>query len=127
MPARRQTEFPVNSDESRSSATIRIPDLRANVHHREPPTRRFAMITNQQVRKLRQLDGQGIAKEVAALRVGMDAKTARKYRRLGKLPSEVMIMDRDWRTRPDAFAEFWPELEAKLQVNPGLEAKTLFA
>ena len=64
---------------------------------------------------------------MAALRVGMDAKTARKYRRLGKLPSEVMIMDRDWRTRPDAFAEFWPELEAKLQINPGLQAKTLFA
>ena len=85
------------------------------------------MIRNQQVRKLRLLDGQGIAKEVAAARVGMDAKTARKYRRLGKLPSEVMIMDRDWRTRPDAFAEVWPELEAKLQVNPGLEAKTLFA
>ena len=43
------------------------------------------MITNQQVRKLRRLDRQGIAKEVAALCVGMDAKTARKYRRLGKL------------------------------------------
>jgi hypothetical protein len=45
------------------------------------------MITDQQVRKLRQLDRQGIAKEVAAIRVGMDAKSARKYRRLGKLPS----------------------------------------
>jgi Mu transposase-like protein len=85
------------------------------------------MITNQQVRKLRQLDRQGIAKEVAALRVGMDAKSARKYRRLGKLPSEVMTMDRNWRTRPDLFVEVWPELEAKLQVNPGLQAKTLFA
>jgi len=85
------------------------------------------MITNQQVRKLRRLDGQGIAKEVAALRVGMDAKTARKYRRLGKLPSEVVSMDRNWRTRPDPFAEVWPEIEAKLQVNAGLEAKTLFA
>ena len=82
------------------------------------------MITDQQVRKLRRLDGQGIAKEVAAARVGMDAKTARKYRRLGKLPSEVRRMDRNWRTRPDVFAEVWPELEAKLQVNPGLEAKT---
>src|SRR5271155_6120917 len=91
-----------------------------------PQTRRFSMITNQQVRKLRLLDGQGIAKEVAAARVGMDAKTARKYRRLGKLPSEVMVMDRNWRTRPDVFAEGWPELEAKLQVSPGLEAKTLF-
>jgi hypothetical protein len=85
------------------------------------------MITDQQVRKLRHVDGQGIAKEVAAARIGMDAKTARKYRRLGKLPSEVTMMDRDWRTRPDVFAAVWPELEAKLQVNPGLEAKTLFA
>jgi len=38
-----------------------------------------------------------------------------------------MTMDRNWRTRPDLFVEVWPELEAKLQVNPGLQAKTLFA
>src|SRR5580704_9462509 len=85
------------------------------------------MITNQQVRKLRHLDGNGLPKEVAAVRAGMDAKTARKYRRLGKLPSEVKTMDRDWRTHPDAFAEVWPELETLLQLNPRLEAKTLFA
>jgi hypothetical protein len=85
------------------------------------------MITNTQVRKLRRLDGNGLPKEVAAMRTGMDAKTARKYRRLGKLPSEVKTMDRDWRTRPDAFVEVWPELETLLQVNPGLQAKTLFA
>jgi hypothetical protein len=85
------------------------------------------MITNQQVRKLRLLDRQGIAKEVAAGRTGMDAKTARKYRRLGKLPSEVTSMDRNWRTRPDVFAAVWPDLEAKLELNPELEAKTLFA
>ena len=69
----------------------------------------------------------GAAKELAAVKSGMDPKTARKYRRLGKLPSEVKIMDRDWLTRPDPFAEVWPELEAQLQLNPGLEAKTLFA
>jgi hypothetical protein len=85
------------------------------------------MITNQQVRKLRRLDGNGVPKEVAAARAGMDAKTARKYRRLGKLPNEVKPMDRDWRTHPDAFAAVWPELETLLQVNPGLQAKTLFA
>jgi hypothetical protein len=85
------------------------------------------MTTNQQVRKLRRLDDHGVPKEVAALRAGMDAKTARKYRRLGKLPSEVKPMDRDWRTHPDAFAEVWPDLEVLLQVNPGLLAKTLFA
>jgi hypothetical protein len=94
---------------------------------KSPPGWRLAMITDQQVRKLRQLDRHGMPKEVAALRVGMDAKSARKYRRLGKLPSEVISMDRNWRTHPDAFVEFWPELEAKLQVNPGLQAKTLFA
>jgi hypothetical protein len=85
------------------------------------------MITNQQVRKLRRFDGNGVPKEVAAARTGMDAKTARKYRRLGKLPSEVERMDRDWRTHPDVFAEVWPELETLLQVNPRLQAKTLFA
>jgi hypothetical protein len=85
------------------------------------------MITNQQMRLLRRLDGNGVPKEVAAARAGMDAKTARKYRRLGKLPSEVQPMDRDWRTHPDAFVEVWPELEAQLQLNPRLQAKTLFA
>lgn len=84
------------------------------------------MITDQQVQKLRRLAGNGVPKEVAASRAGMDAKTARKYRRLAKLPSEVEPMDRDWRTRPDAFAEVWPQLEELLQANPGLEAKTLF-
>jgi hypothetical protein len=85
------------------------------------------MITNQQVQILRCLDGSGVRKEVAAARAGMDAKTARKYRRLGKLPSEVKPMDRDWRTHPDAFAAVWPELEMLLQTNPGLQAKTLLA
>lgn len=85
------------------------------------------MITNQQVRKLRRLDAQGMGKESAAARAGMDSKTARKYRRLGKLPGELTAMDRNWRTHPDAFAEVWPELEALLDSNPGLQAKTLFA
>jgi hypothetical protein len=84
------------------------------------------MITDQQVQKLRRLDGNGVPKEAAASRAGMDAKTARKYRRLGMFPSEVEPMDRDWRTRPDAFAEFWHELEELLQAEPGLQAKTLF-
>jgi hypothetical protein len=85
------------------------------------------MITDPPVRKLRQLDRQGIAKELAALRVGMDAQTARRYRRLGKLPSEVTRLHRNWRTRTDVFAQVWPDLEAKLQVHPKRQAKTLFA
>src|SRR5262249_44306692 len=84
------------------------------------------LITDAQVRKLRQLDRDGIPLEQAALRAGMDPKTARKYRRRGKLPSEVKRMQRDYRTRPDPFAAVWSELEPMLQLNPGLEAKTLF-
>jgi hypothetical protein len=85
------------------------------------------MITDPQVRKLRRLDRQGTGKERAALKAGLDPKTARKYRRLGKLPSEVKPMDRNWRTRTDPFAEVWPSILELLRLNPALEAKTIFA
>jgi hypothetical protein len=84
------------------------------------------MVTDQQVRRLFQFDTQRLPKRLAADKVGLDPKTARKYRRLGRLPSEVPVMDRLWRTRPDAFAQVWPELVERLELNPGLQAKTLF-
>src|SRR5262245_13755327 len=84
------------------------------------------MVTDQQVRKLFQCDTQGLPKRLAADKAGLDPKTARKYRRLQRLPSEVSVMDRHWRTRADAFAEFWPEMQQRLELNPGLQAKTLF-
>lgn len=84
------------------------------------------MVTDLQVRKLRSLDRQGITKEKAAARAGLDPKTARKYRQLSRLPSEVKLMARDWRTKPDPFVTVWPQLEEMLGLNPGLEAKTLF-
>ena len=62
----------------------------------------------------------------AAAKAGMDERTARKYRRLGKLPSEVRRLH-DWQTRPDPFAEVWDEVRAKLEATPGLQAQTLFA
>ena len=55
----------------------------------------------------------------------MDEKTARKYRRSGQLPSEVQA-PHTWRTRPDPFAEVWGEVVLLLEVNPGLQAKTVF-
>jgi len=85
------------------------------------------MVTDLNVRKLRCLDRQGVSKEKAAARAGIDPKTARKYRQLGRLPSEVRLMDRDWRTKPDPFVAVWPQLEELLGLNHGLEAKTLFA
>jgi hypothetical protein len=63
--------------------------------------------------------------ETAAAKAGMDAKTARKYRRLGRVPSELTPGPR-WRTREDSFQEVWEEVRSLLEVNPGLEAKTIF-
>ncbi len=57
------------------------------------------------------LSRDGLPLSTAAAKAGMDEKTARKYRSAGLLPSELK-KPRDWRTRPDAFAEVWPEMEA---------------
>ena len=62
---------------------------------------------------------------LAAMRAGVDRKTARKYVEGGKLPSELAA-PRSWRTHEDAFLEHWPELEVMLCDSPALEAKTLF-
>ena len=61
----------------------------------------------------------------SAAKADMDEKTARKYRELGKLPSEIKVAH-TWRTREDPFAEVWEEVKEKLEINAGLEAKTLF-
>lgn len=60
----------------------------------------------------------------AAMKAGMDRKTARKYVAAGVLPS-ALVRARDWRTRPDPFAARWPEVAARLRDTPELEAKTL--
>ena len=63
--------------------------------------------------------------EIAAAKAGMDRQTARKYLRAKRLPSELPQGPR-WRTWADAFEGVWEELRELLEVNPGLEAKTLF-
>lgn len=83
------------------------------------------MVTNAQVRRLKRLSKTEQNQEVAAAKAGMDPKTARKYLRGGQLPSDSK-MDRNWRTRPDAFAEVWEEIRGLVEGNPGLEAKTIF-
>ncbi len=81
--------------------------------------------TDAQVRKLMGELQRGTGIGVAALRAGLDRKTARKYRDLGKLPSEE-THPREWRTREDPFAEDWLAVEAMLIDAPELESKTLF-
>ena len=84
------------------------------------------MVTDRQVKRLLAALSLGKTLAQAADKANMDEKTARKYRRLGRLPSEV-VSERTWRTRKDPFAEVWPEVYAQLAEAPGLEAKTLFA
>ena len=83
------------------------------------------MVTNNQVRILMRSLQTEKTKAVAAAKSGMDPKTARKYERLGQLPSEVKC-EHSWRTRADPFVEVWPEVRKQLETNPGLEAKTIF-
>lgn len=62
---------------------------------------------------------------MAAAKAGMDEKTARKYVRFGRVPSELVPRER-WRTREDPFQQDWEKVRELLEVNPGLEAKTIF-
>ena len=85
------------------------------------------MITDNQARKLMKYLQEKRTLEVAAAKSGMDAKTARKYRNLDRLPNELKAERiRTWRTREDPFEEVWEMVKSFLENNTGLEAKTLF-
>ncbi len=83
------------------------------------------MVTDQQVRRLFKLIQTEKHFGIAAMKSGMDEKTARKYRSKGKLPSDLKP-DHTWRTRKDPFEDVWDGIKSMLEINPGLEAKTLF-
>lgn len=68
---------------------------------------------------------QGIPQVTAAAKAGMSERTARKYVRSGRAPSQAKV-PHTWRTRPDPFAEVWPEVEALLRQDGGLQAKTIW-
>jgi len=85
------------------------------------------MITDNQARKLMKYLQEKMALGVASTKSGMDEKTARKYRDIGKLPSELKAERiRTWRTRENPFDEVWEMVKSFLDNNSGLEAKTLF-
>jgi hypothetical protein len=85
----------------------------------------MARVTDQQVRELHKEIAKQGSVEIAALRVGMHRNTARKYLKLGRFPSD-MRKPRTWETRPDPFVADWPEIEARLVLAPGLQARALF-
>jgi transposase len=85
------------------------------------------MITDNQTRKLMKYIQEQRSLGVAAAKSGMDEKTVRKYRDLGKLPSELKAERiRTWRIRENQFEEVWEMVKSFLGNNSGLEAKTLF-
>jgi len=65
------------------------------------------MVTDQQVRRLRQKIMERKKQAAAAAAAGMSVRSARTWQR-GPLPSEKR-RDRYWRTRPDPFAGVWSE------------------
>ena len=83
------------------------------------------MVTDNQVRRLFLEMNKQKSKSLAAAKSGMDEKTARKYVKEGKLPSQLK-RPRNYRTREDAFDEVWEECQPLLEQNSGLEAKQLF-
>lgn len=88
------------------------------------------MVTDRQVMQLFMNLEQGCTLRLAALRSGMDEKTAGKYRREWKLPSQLKQM-REYRTRPDPFADVMDWLESKVwlglddKAGFGLQSQTL--
>src|ERR1700688_2248610 len=83
------------------------------------------MVTDEQVRRLRKLSNTEKDQELAAAKAGMDPTTARRYRNLERMPSELK-KERLWRTREDPFGEGWGAVQKQIEERPGLEAKTLF-
>jgi hypothetical protein len=68
---------------------------------------------------------QGITQVTAAAKAGMSERTARKYAHSGRAPSQAKA-SHTWRTRADPFVDVWPEVEALLRQDGGLQAKTIW-
>jgi DNA-binding XRE family transcriptional regulator len=79
-----------------------------------------------EVKLFMQYRHKGLTQAQAAARAGMSERTARKYERAGKLPSELK-RPRTWRTRPNPFEEDWPWVVEQLERDPALQGTSLFA
>jgi hypothetical protein len=81
-------------------------------------------ITDQQVRKYKAMRRQA-TQEIAAARMGISVRSARRIDRAEELPSQRG--PRNWRTRADPLADVWEaELVPLLESEPGLQGRTLF-
>ena len=84
------------------------------------------MVTDRQVRRLFAVQNKYEHQYQAADAAGISNKTAHKYLKNGKLPSQCKI-EHTWPTRQDPFADDWAFVEQILEdTHAALEAKTIF-
>ena len=83
------------------------------------------LITDQQFQRLMKTYNQSGVLGRAAMKAGVDPKTARRYIRAGQGPQEMKPVH-TWRTRTDPVAAMWPAAQRWLEETPELEAKMLF-
>lgn len=84
------------------------------------------MVTDKQVRRLFEMKNKVDHLYQAADLAGMSVKTARKYLKTGKLPSQLKA-DHTWKTRKDDFEDIWGWIEGFLKDDENIiEAKSLF-
>ncbi len=84
------------------------------------------MVTDQQVRRLFDMQNKYEHQYQAADAAGISGKTARKYLKNSKLPSQCKV-EHTWPTRKDPFADDWLFIEQILKdTQATLEAKTIF-
>ena len=65
-------------------------------------------------------------KSTAAMKSGMNRRSASRYIETGKMPSEMPPQERNWRTRKDPFKEHWSEVKQCLENAPELEPLIMF-
>ena len=84
------------------------------------------MVKNLQVRRLFDVQNEYEHKYQVADAAGMSSKTARKYLKSGKLPSQCRV-EHTWSTRKDPFADDWSFVVQLMEdTQATLEAKTIF-
>jgi hypothetical protein len=84
------------------------------------------MVTDQQVRRLCAMQNKYEHQYQVADAAGISSKTAGKYLKNGKLPSQCKV-EHTWATRQDPFADDWTFVEQILKdTQSTLEAKTIF-
>lgn len=83
------------------------------------------LITDQQYQRLMKTYNQTGVLGQAAMKAGIDPKTARRYVKAGKGPQE-MKPAHTWRTRADPVVAIWASAQRWLETTPELEAKMLF-